>query len=70
MSVRVEKVSFGKLANGEEVQKYTLINKDGFEFSVISYGAAIQSIKLNDKNQKPINVALGFETLNGNILLY
>lgn len=67
MSVKVNAVSFGHLTSGEEVTKYTLINKNNFEVSVISYGATIQSILLPDKN---LNVALGFETLKGRKLVF
>lgn len=63
MSVKVTVSSFGYLANGEEVKKYSLVNKNNFELNVISYGASIQSIVLNDKSGKPTNVALGFESI-------
>ena len=65
MTIQVRTSSFGHLLNGEEVIKYTLVNQNNFEVTLISFGATIQSIVLLDKTQKPLNVALGFETLKG-----
>ena len=65
MTVKVKASCFGCLENGEEVTKYTLTNGGNFEVNVISYGASIQSILLHDRNQKPLNVALGFDSLKG-----
>jgi aldose 1-epimerase len=58
MSVLINESTFGYLVDGQEVKKYTLINKNNFELNVISYGAAIQSIILNDnKDKKTFNDA-------------
>lgn len=63
MSVEVSVSTFGHLDTGAEVKKFTLINENKFELNVISYGATIQSIFLNDKNGKRLNVALGFDDI-------
>lgn len=65
--IKIEEMKFGRLSDGQEVKKYILRNKNDFEVSLISYGAAIQAIKVKDKNQKLINVVLGFETIEGKI---
>ncbi len=65
MTVKVQANYFGRLANGEEVTRYTLTNGKNFEVNVISYGASIQSILMHDKNQKLLNLALGFDSLEG-----
>jgi len=57
------KVLFGKLENGENIYKYLLAN-GSCEIEVISYGGIITSIKVPDKNNNLIDVALGFETLD------
>jgi aldose 1-epimerase len=49
----------------QNVLKFTLKNKNNFSFSVITYGASVQSINLLDKNNKKVNVALGFDTIQG-----
>ena len=66
-SIKTEESLFGKLtdkkAELKHVKKFTLTNKNGFSVSLISYGAAIQSISLKDKSKKLTNVVLGFESL-------
>ena len=57
------RVLFGKLKNGENIYKYLLAN-GSCEIEVISYGGIITSIKVPDKNNNLIDVALGFETLD------
>ena len=57
------KVLFGKLKNGENIYKYLLAN-GSCEIEVISYGGIITSIKVPDKNNNLIDVALGFNTLD------
>lgn len=63
--ISIEESLFGRLSNKQEVKKYTLTNKNGFSFSVISYGASIQSINVKDKDGKLRSVALGLNTLEG-----
>ena len=65
MSISIKEFCFGRLTDGQIVKKYTLTNKNNFELNIISYGASIQSILLNDRNGKQTNVALGFETIEG-----
>ena len=57
------RVLFGNLKNGENIYKYLLAN-GSCEIEVISYGGIITSIKVPDKNNNLIDVALGFETLD------
>lgn len=57
------RVLFGKLKNGENIYKYLLAN-GSCEIEVISYGGIITSIKVPDKNNNLIDVALGFNTLD------
>ena len=56
---------FGCLENGEEVKKYVLKNQNGFEVSLISFGASIQSIVTKDKTDKSVNVIVGLNNING-----
>jgi aldose 1-epimerase len=59
----VRKEAFGKMADGTRVEKYTLSNVHGMEVSIITYGGAVQSIKVPDKDGKLGDVALGFDNL-------
>ncbi len=56
------KVLFGKLENGENIYKYLLTNGK-CEVEIITYGGIITSIKVPDKNNNMLDVALGFDTL-------
>ncbi len=60
--------SFGKTAAGEEVELYTLANSRGMEVGVITYGAIVTSMKVPDAKGRIVDVALGFDTLEGYIL--
>ena len=63
MSVDVK--PFGKTGEGTPVEIYALKSGAGIEVRIITYGAAIQSILAPDKNGKPADVTLGFDTLDG-----
>lgn len=54
---------FGQLQNGEAVEAHTLINKNGIEVTIITFGATITSIKIPLQNGKKIDVVLGFDNL-------
>lgn len=60
----VSKEAFGKMADGTPVEKYTLANVHGMEVSIITYGGAVQSIKVPDKDGNLADVALGFDNLS------
>jgi aldose 1-epimerase len=62
--------SFGLTSDGEEALCYTFNNKNGFEISVINYGATIISIKFPISNDEKIDVVLGFENLEDYINSY
>lgn len=56
---------FGKLETGEQVNVYTLKNKNGMEVSCISYGAIIKNVIVPDKNGNMKDVVLGYDNLEG-----
>jgi aldose 1-epimerase len=61
----LKKESFGKTADGEEVELYTLSNANGIETGVTTYGGIVVSLKVPDRDGKLADVVLGFETLDG-----
>lgn len=65
--VKIVESKFGRL-DGQDVKRYVLQRGDEFEVSLISYGASIQSVRVKDKNNKLVNVALGFDTLEGSYI--
>src|SRR5688572_3847094 len=58
------KAVFGKTPDGEEVNIYTLENANGMVVKLIDFGAAIQSLRFPDKDGKPLEMQLGYETLD------
>ncbi len=61
--MKILKQSFGNLINEEEVIKYTLINKNKMEISLLNYGGIIQEIIVPDRNGKFENIVLGFDNI-------
>lgn len=53
---------FGKTKDGVPVERYTLTD-GAMSVSVLTYGGAIQSLIVPDRNGDPIDVALGFDTV-------
>ena len=51
--MNIEQAVFGKTPDGETVNIYTIKNANGVVVKLIDYGAAIQSLKVPDKNGKP-----------------
>jgi aldose 1-epimerase len=55
--------SFGTLPNGEAATRILLTHESGIEVSIISFGAAVQSIRVPDKRGSMDNVVLGHDDL-------
>ena len=63
--LHVEVSSFGALPDGREVELYTLRNDTGGEVSIMTYGAAIVSLMMPDREGILDDVVLGFDSLEG-----
>jgi aldose 1-epimerase len=64
-SARISKSSFGALANGTAIDKYTLTNTRGMSVSILTYGGILQSVRVPDRSGKLKNVTLGFTNIGG-----
>jgi aldose 1-epimerase len=60
----VTKQSFGKTADGENVDLYTLRNTRGAEAKIMNYGGIVVSLKVPDRSGKFDDVVLGFNDLD------
>src|SRR4026207_1130134 len=60
----VTKESFGKTADGENIDLYTLKNTHGVEAKITNYGGIVVSLKVPDRNGKFDDVVLGFNDLD------
>ncbi len=56
--------NFGQIETGESVSLYTLTGSTGIEVKIMTYGAAITSIKTPDKEGNMTNITLGFDSLD------
>lgn len=61
----VTKSSFGKAKDGRELTLYTLTNHQGMSVQVTDLGATLVSVKVQDKNEKVLDVILGYDTAEG-----
>ena len=57
----VEKVPFGKTADGQEVDVYVLRNSKGAVAKVMTYGALLTELHVPDRTGKNADVVLGFD---------
>jgi aldose 1-epimerase len=59
----VRRSEFGRLADGRAVEALTLANAGGMRVTILSYGAALQSVIVPDRAGRFADVALGHATL-------
>src|SRR5262245_60413218 len=64
VSAQVKKESFGKTAEGENVDIYTLTNRNGMQARITNYGGIVVSLTAPDRNGKYEDVVLGFNDLD------
>lgn len=62
--ITMTKTDFGTF-NGENVDLFTITNKNGVEVKITNYGGTIISLKAPDKAGKLEDVVLGFDSLSG-----
>lgn len=63
----IKKEPFGKMADGTPVDLYTLTNTSGLQVQITTYGSAVVSLLVPDRDGKLGDIALGFEALEGYI---
>lgn len=56
---------FGKTADGQAVDAFTLKNANGIEVQAITYGGIITSLKVPDRNGTIGDIVLGFDAIDG-----
>lgn len=54
---------FGNTPDGRAVELYSLTNAHGMRMRVMTYGATVVSLETPDRDGKPADVVLGFDTL-------
>jgi aldose 1-epimerase len=61
----IEKKSFGKTAEGEPVDVFTLTNANKVQAKIMTYGATLIEVDVPDRNGKFDDLVLGFDNLEG-----
>jgi aldose 1-epimerase len=61
----VQKMAFGKTADGTAIDLYVLTNNKGMTAKVMTYGAILTELHVPDKAGKTADVVLGFDDLKG-----
>ena len=61
---KISKESFGKTADGESVDLFTLTNRNGMEAKITNYGGIVTTLTAPDRNNKYADVVLGFNDLD------
>jgi aldose 1-epimerase len=64
-SLAVTSSAFGTMPDGTRVDAFTLTNAHGVEVRIITYGAAIASIKVPDRAGRIDDIVTGFDNLEG-----
>ncbi len=59
----IDKSSFGRTADGQEVDLFTLTNSQGVKVKVATYGGIVTSVQTPDRTGKLGEIALGFDSL-------
>lgn len=62
---KVQISEFGKTKDGVTVNRYVLTNRKGVEAIIISYGAALNSLKIPDRDGKLADVVLAYDDISG-----
>ena len=62
-SLLVAGALFGATEQGEPVKIFTLTNKVGAIAKIMNYGATLTEWRVPDKNNKPVNIVLGFDSI-------
>ena len=61
----MQKQSFGKTSDGQEVDLYTLSNARGMQVAISNYGGEIVTLKVPDRNGKSDDVVFGYDNIAG-----
>lgn len=61
----IKKQPFGKTADQQAVDLYTLTNANGAEVAIMTYGGTVVSLKVPDRSGRMTDVVLGYDSLEG-----
>ena len=59
----IDKAEFGKTPEGESVQIFTLVNRNGLKAKITNYGGIVTELHVPDRQGQLGDIVLGFDTL-------
>jgi aldose 1-epimerase len=62
---KMQKQNFGALDDGQQMDLYTLTNKNGMQVAITNFGGTIVSIKVPDKDGRLADIVLGYDNASG-----
>ena len=65
VSMNVTREPFGDLPDGTAVELFTLTNTKGVKARLMTYGAILVSLEVPDRDGRPADIVLGYDTLDG-----
>jgi len=63
--MNIQMQPFGNLPDGTSVELYTLSNANGMTVQIVTYGGIITSLRVPDREGRPGDVVLGYDSLDG-----
>jgi len=63
--ISVSRAAYGKTPEGEMIDVYSLVNKNGIKVNLINFGALVSEIHVPDRNGKFADIVQGFDSLEG-----
>lgn len=61
--MEIAKKHFGSTADGQSVDLYTLVNKNGLQAKIINYGGILTELRVPDRKGDPADIVLGYDRL-------
>jgi aldose 1-epimerase len=61
----MKKTDFGRTPDGTHIDLYALTNRNGMTASITNFGAALVALTVPDRKGKPLDVVLGYDSLDG-----
>ena len=61
----IQRSTFGKMADGQTIELYTLTNRHGLQVAITNYGGRVVKLITPDRHGKMADIVLGFDNLEG-----
>lgn len=65
LAAEAKREAFGTMPDGTAVEAVTLTNARGMSVRVMTLGASIQQVMMPGKDGKPVDIAVGYDSLDG-----